>query len=88
MKINVTHARAVKGFNISVSAQSDSGETIVNITTTADGFVLASDNPGAESYSKSFSQIGGWTPGANHTTTVSVLDDKGKQHRAVDSWTD
>lgn len=88
MKVTPTHRRAVKGFRIDVAVQAESGETIVTVTTTFDAMLLETANPASESYNRSFDQVGGWTPGANHTTTVIAVDDKGKQHRALDSWTD
>lgn len=88
MQVSTTHQRAVKGFRINVSVQADGDETIMTVTTTFDAIPLATDNPAAQSYNRSFDQVGGWTPGANHTTTVVALDDNGKQHKAVDSWMD
>ena len=88
MKIDATHARAIRGFLITVSVQAADSQVIQQVTTTLDGQQLGSDSPSAESYNRSFNQVGFAGPGESHTLTVVAVDDQADEHRSVSNWVD
>jgi hypothetical protein len=90
MKITATHTRAFVGTDISVSVECDAHESLGSIDVEYDGDTLdeTSFDPGTDSYTRSFSQVGQAGPGDDHTLTVTASDAEGKPHTSVTRWTD
>ncbi len=90
MTFTASHARAFVGTDITVTVTASEKEQIANVTVQLDGLLLdeAELSGGTESYTRSFSQVGGGSPGMDHTLLVTAEDAGSATHSATTRWTD
>lgn len=90
MQFVATHQRVFSGNNISVQVNAGSNESIQSVEVDLDGSTLDSQDcePGTESYTRDFSDVGSASPGEDHTVVVKATDQNGTPHSATMRWTD
>jgi hypothetical protein len=90
MKVTLEHQPDVMGHEIRVVVTAASSERIARVETKLDGFTLAADalSPPAGTYDRTFSQVGNYTPGWDHTAVATAVDQKGGQTPGVEKWRD
>lgn len=90
MKFSIQAKRDFIGHRIDVTVSADEGETITRVTTLYDDFPLADDplDPPQVQYQRTFSQVGGFTPGDDHIVKVTAYAASGSQRTASYQWQD
>lgn len=90
MKFEITHEPDVVGQKIFIKIVTDANRYITSVTTTLDGFRLATDVPAANStkFDRHFRQAGGYSPGNVHKLIVETTDNNGSIENATSIWVD
>ncbi len=90
MQFTLDHSRDVIGQRIHIRVQSDPSRFIVQVTTTLDMSVLASDpvDPPCVQYERAFRQVGGGGPGQNHKLVVTARGQDNQEESATSLWQD
>jgi hypothetical protein len=90
MTFTATHTRRFIGTDITATVNAGVKESIAAVTVTYDGELLEEQEfaDGTESYSRTFAQVGGSSPGAEHTLVVTAVDAGGAPHSATTRWSD
>ncbi len=90
MTFTATHARAFVGTDIAVTVTAGGKEEIASVTVELDGLLLdeVELGSGTESYTRTFSEVGGGSPGMDHTLVVTAEDGDRAPHSATTRWAD
>ncbi len=90
MTFTSTHTRGLTGTDITVTVVAGEMESIASVTVTLDGEDLEELelSDGTESYTRTFSGVGGSAPGMDHTLIVAAMDNRGASHSATTRWSD
>jgi hypothetical protein len=92
MKFDLTYQRALIGNNIDVQIDAETGEIILGVNCTLDGFEIASDDLSQTpvvSFRRTFSQAGDASAGQAHKLVVEVTGNAGEPNKyATRIWTD
>ena len=90
MDIETKHSPDVVGQQIDITIKTDGKLYIASVTTTLDGFHLATDNPAPNTtrFDRHFRQAGGYSPGDTHKLIVEAVDSSGTLEAATSIWVD
>lgn len=90
MNFSITCTRQIVGYRIDVEVKAEGAETIISVVTTYDNFDLANEYlaPPQVQYQRTFSQVGGYTPGVARTVQVTATNEAGLSRTASKSWQD
>ena len=87
MKFSLSHSRATVGHDIGVSVDGE-GKEISTVKTVLDSIPLANDTVNADTYQRSFHQVGVGGPFEDHTLVVTASGSDGSIHSSQARWTD
>ncbi|MBJ6727344.1 hypothetical protein [Geomesophilobacter sediminis] len=90
MLFTIACTRDIIGYQIDVQVKAEGSETISSVTTTYEDSDLATDflAPSEVQYQRTFTQVGGYTPGVSRTVKVSAVNDSGQERTASKRWQD
>lgn len=82
--------RDIVGYRIDVQVAAGTEETIASVSTSYENFSIGDDSlsPSEVEYQRTFTQVGGYTPGVVRTVVVTAANDSGKRQTASKRWQD
>lgn len=90
MTFTISVSRQAIGYKIEVTVNAESGEEITSVKTSYENTDLAYDtlSPHEVQYQRTFTQVGGYTPGVERIVKVTACNDADKYQTASRKWKD